>query len=388
MIKLEDDFVNNGGKFKKVRIGDLFEVSTGSQVAAKSLKDGIIYRVSAKSDNNGIIGTYNTENIKSARHFNNFISVNFFGNCFYHPYKASVEMKVHVLKLSNYDFNKGSGIYIASSINRLLKGKYGYGNQLSSTKLKNEDFFIELPFKNDEICFEYMEKYIEELEAERIEELEAERIEELEAYLQVTGLSDYNITEKEKEVLDTYVSAYKNSKAAQNRTIKTYNSKELFGNATRGKRLKSSDRITGNLPFITAGESKAGISGYISNGVQIFDSNTITIDMFGSAKYRNFEYGADDHVAVIDTSKYSLEVGLFLTTAYNKSANTGIFSYAKNFYATDADALMLSLPTSENNTPDYELMCQLIKVVEKQCIKEVIEYSRLKLEIAKKIIGK
>ena len=41
-----------------------------------------------------------------------------------------------------------------------------------------------------------MEKYIEELEAERIEELEAERIEELEAYLQVTGLSDYNITEK------------------------------------------------------------------------------------------------------------------------------------------------------------------------------------------------
>ena len=38
-------------------------------------------------------------------------------------------------------------VYIASSINRLLKGKYGYGNQLSSTKLKNEDFFIELPFK-------------------------------------------------------------------------------------------------------------------------------------------------------------------------------------------------------------------------------------------------
>ena len=75
LIKLEDDFVNNGANL--VRIGDLFEVSTGSQVAAKSLKDGIIYRVSAKSDNNGIIGTYNMENIKSARHFNNFISVNF-----------------------------------------------------------------------------------------------------------------------------------------------------------------------------------------------------------------------------------------------------------------------------------------------------------------------
>ncbi|MCD8914283.1 restriction endonuclease subunit S [Staphylococcus simulans] len=168
----------------------------------------------------------------------------------------------------------------------------------------------------------------------------------------------------------------------------TYNSKELFGKATRGKRLKSSERIKGDLPFITAGESKAGISDYISNDVQIFDSNTITIDMFGSAKYRNFNYGADDHVAVIDTSKYSLEVGLFLTTAYNKAANTGAFTYARNFYAKDADNLMLSLPSSKNKSPDYELMGQLIKVVEKQCIKNVVEYSRLKFEIAKKLSGK
>ncbi|PTK29058.1 hypothetical protein BUZ51_12355 [Staphylococcus hominis] len=64
------------------------------------------------------------------------------------------------------------------------------------------DLNIILPYKNNEIYFEYMEKYIEELEAERIEELEAERIEELEAYLQVTGLSDYKITKKEQESLD------------------------------------------------------------------------------------------------------------------------------------------------------------------------------------------
>ena len=82
-----------------------------------------------------------------------------------------------------------------------------------------------------------MEKYIEELEAERIEELEAERIEELEAYLQVTGLSDYNITEKKRKYLiHTYrhIKILKQHKTEQ----KTYNSKELFGNATRGKRLK------------------------------------------------------------------------------------------------------------------------------------------------------
>ena len=40
-----------------------------------------------------------------------------------------------------------------------------------------------LPTKCDSIDFEFMESFIEELEAERIKELEAERIEELEAYL-------------------------------------------------------------------------------------------------------------------------------------------------------------------------------------------------------------
>lgn len=41
-----------------------------------------------------------------------------------------------------------------------------------------------------------MEKYIQELEAERLEELEA--------YLLATGLKDTHLTEKEQEVLDKF----------------------------------------------------------------------------------------------------------------------------------------------------------------------------------------
>ena len=165
-----------------------------------------------------------------------------------------------------------------------------------------------------------------------------------------------------------------------------FNSRELFGKATRGKRLKSADRVPGDLPFITAGESKTGVSDYIGNDVQIFSPNTITIDMFGSSKYRNFKYGADDHVAVIDTSNYNLKVGLFLTSAFNKAANIDTFSYVRNFYAKDADNLNLSLPASKNKTPDFTLMEELIKAIEKQCIKEVVYYSRHKIEIAKMIV--
>ena len=87
---------NGWGEFK---IGDIFDIQTGSLLNSKELKNGDIKRISAKNENNGIIGSYDTEFIKEARHYENFISVNFFGDTFYHPYKASVEMKVHILKL-------------------------------------------------------------------------------------------------------------------------------------------------------------------------------------------------------------------------------------------------------------------------------------------------
>ena len=73
---------------------------------------------------------------------------------------------------------------------------------------------------------------------------------------------------------------------------------ELFGKSTRGKRLKSADRIEGTLPFVTAGEADEGVSAFIGNDVEVFSKNTITIDMFGSAKYRNYDYGGDDHIII------------------------------------------------------------------------------------------
>ena len=94
--QLEDDFIDNGGRFKEFRIGDLFSIHTGGLLQASELKSGTIPRISVTSSNNGIIGYYDTAENDEARHFSNFISVNFFGNCFYHPYKASVENKKEI----------------------------------------------------------------------------------------------------------------------------------------------------------------------------------------------------------------------------------------------------------------------------------------------------
>ncbi|CYV03042.1 restriction endonuclease subunit S [Streptococcus suis] len=152
-----------------------------------------------------------------------------------------------------------------------------------------------------------------------------------------------------------------------------YHLVELFGKSTRGKRLKSSDRVCGTLPFVTAGEENTGISAYIGNDVEIFRANSITIDMFGSAKFRGYDFGADDHVAVVHTEHLSKAVCQFVTVAIHKSSYSGKFSYSRNFYAKDADELMISLPTINNNLA-FSYMENYIKTLEAERIETLEAY--------------
>lgn len=157
---------------------------------------------------------------------------------------------------------------------------------------------------------------------------------------------------------------------------------ELFGKSTRGKRLKSSDRISGVLPFVTAGETDEGVSDFIGNNVTVFPENTTTIDMFGSAKYRNYKYGGDDHIAIVNTNKLPKFASIFVTSAIHKSSYNGQFNYGRNFYAKDADVLSIFLPV-KNNKPDYEIMATVISAVQKLVIKDVVQYTNRKIEATK-----
>ena len=268
---------------------------------------------------------------------------------------------------------KSTILYFTVILNKLKNDLLaGLVRDVDSTFLNSK---IQLPTKNGNIDFEFMESFIAELEAQRIAELEAQRIAELEAYLLATGLKDYNLTTEEQKVLADF----------ENLVWQTYNVENLFGKSTRGQRLKSTDRILGNLPFVTAGEYNDGISAFIGNDVHIFSENTTTIDMFGSAKYRNYKYGGDDHVAIVHTENLPKMASIFVTTAIHKSSYTGKFSYSNNFYAKDADELNISLPTT-NNQPNYALMETFISAIHKLVIKEVVMYADKKIETTKSVI--
>ena len=124
-----------------------------------------------------------------------------------------------------------------------------------------------------------------------------------------------------------------------------------------------------------------------ANLVEIFKENTITIDMFGSSKYRNYKYEADDHVAVVHTENLPKHAAIYVATAIHKVANAGQFSYARNFYAKDADELNILLPVL-NGEICYEFMNDFIKAIEKLVIKDVVLWADKKIETTKKVVNK
>lgn len=88
--------------------------------------------------------------------------------------------------------NKSCQLLLVSCIYKSLKNKYSWGNSISYKKIQDDKIVV--PIKNNTIDFEFMESFIEELEAERIEELEA--------YLSVFGLKDTQLTADELSALD------------------------------------------------------------------------------------------------------------------------------------------------------------------------------------------
>lgn len=263
-------------------------------------------------------------------------------------------------------------LYIVAEIQRIRKGST-WNEKFPKEQVKIAK--IKLPVINGEINFEFMENFIAELEVQRITELEFQRVTELEAYLITTGLRDYTLTQEEYDVINNY----------HNLEWESFNLEKLFGKSTRGKRLKSADRISGDLPFVTAGEAEEGISAFIGNKVEIFEKNTTTIDMFGSAKYRNYIYGGDDHIAVVHTEKLAMKAAVFVTTAIHKSSHNGQFDYGRNFYAKDADALYINLPVKDNK-PDYETMELIISAIQKLVIKDVVDHADKKINATRDVI--
>lgn len=321
--------------WKEFKLNQIFKITTGACVNKQELEKGKIPRISVKGINNGIQGYFKTINSKNYREEENFISFSFLGTCFYHPYKASLDMKVHCLKPLNYTLNKYSGLFL---VNIFKKSYYGvFNDQISSSDLKNE--YISLPIdKSGNPDWEYMENTIKATEQEIIDII------------------------KEHELRICYISRIK---------WKKFKLIDLFELHLAKGDLQPKKLENGDIPLVSAGMTNNGIVMNIKEGdgkSEKFNSNVITIDMFGKAFYQNKDFFAVSHGRVnILKPKFKLNyyIGSFFVSVFDKKL-IGDFSFSKMCSQGRLQNETILLPVNKKGMPDFELMENFIKQIEKE----------------------
>lgn len=268
--------------------------------------------------------------------------------------------------------NKVNQMFFIGAIERVIKTKYSYNNKATKIELKNS--IINLPIKNGEIDFEFMESFIAELEAQRIAELEA--------FLLATGLKDYNLTQEEKQVLADFESGkfcWEEFKIGKLFDIDSY--KQRFD------ANKVAISAVGK-PYVVRTSLNNGIRGYINEDEQFLnEGNTIsfgqdTATMF----YQEQPYFTGDKIKIVKSKdkKFNKLNAQFFIATMTKSFSA--FSWGSSSYNIEIIGNQpINIPTI-NNKPNYKLMETFIIAIQKMVIKDVVNYADKKIEATKSVI--
>lgn len=147
---------------------------------------------------------------------------------------------------------------------------------------------------------------------------------------------------------------------------------EVFNRIEQGRRLKKDDQIDGNIPFVMAGTTNAGVVNYISNPVALFPKNAITIDIFGNTFYRDYAFGAGDDTGAYwnDENIYSSKAMLFFAVAMQKSM-MGRFSYGKKLRSSQSKNFVMRLPVTIDGKINFDFMESFIAELEAERVEEL-----------------
>ena len=155
----------------------------------------------------------------------------------------------------------------------------------------------------------------------------------------------------------------------------SYKLKDLFNHIEQGRRLKKDDQRPGNIPFVMSGITNRGVVGYISNPVASFPANSITVDIFGNAFYRNYAFGAGDDTGVYwsDQVTYSEATLLFIAATINESLK-GRFDFGHKLRSSQSFDFQIYLPEKSKGKIDFEFIDKFVRELERARLRELEAY--------------
>lgn len=314
--------------------------------------------VTRTSQNQGVLqttGFVNTENINSAGNWSlGLLQMDFFYRD--RPWYAGQFVRKIIPKIR---ITEKSTLYISTVLNQLKPILLQILVRDFDSVFKMEK--IQLPTKNGEIDFDFMENFIAELEKERMQRVDA--------YLTATGLADYELTEAEKQALVDF----ENKKFTDFKVVDIFTVKNT-GNILSRDIIKDS----GDTPYLCASADNNGVSSYISYDVNYLDEgNCVFIGgktFVVSYQEKDF-FSNDSHNLVLylkeDTKRNRLN-HLGLSTCVNVGLGHK-YSWGDSISNKKVQKDKIALPT-KSGKPDYDYMKTLISAIQKQVIQGVVEY--------------
>ena len=151
---------------------------------------------------------------------------------------------------------------------------------------------------------------------------------------------------------------------------------DIFDNIQRGKRLKTADHLSGEVPYVSSSSLNNGIDNFISNkkDVRRF-SNCISLansGSVGSSFYEPFEFVASDHITHLKNEKLNKYHYLFLATMTSRLSQKYNFNREINDKRISREIILL--PLNDEGVPDYEYMEQYSKNLIYKKIRNYLDY--------------
>ncbi|WRF24084.1 restriction endonuclease subunit S [Helicobacter pylori] len=389
----------NAIKWGEFRLGDLFEVLSSKKIYhANTIKihdtqieNSYPYVVRAAT-NNGIKGfIIDDPTFTNEKNTLSFAQDTF--TVFYQKQPYFTGNKVKILK-PKFAFKSPKILHFISAILQFILKPLTWG--LGSTTESIAEFKISLPLKPtansqtlEDIDFDFMEKFIAELEQCRLAELQA--------YLKATGLENTTLSNEEENALNLFNN--KNSGGGGNTpcglTWQSFRLGDLFEiRPTKAYNLTNPHLFDSNAknPVVTNSSLNNGISGYSSlepteKGNQITYSDTTTSE---GIFYQKRPFIGYSHVQGLYPLKYhefwNEKTLLYIVVAFKKVA-CGRFDYGNKFNRKIASEMLISLPTNPHGKIDFDFMRTLINALMKQTIQGVVQYSGAKIQATKEVIS-
>ena len=139
---------------------------------------------------------------------------------------------------------------------------------------------------------------------------------------------------------------------------------EEIGTVTSGRDIYATERIEGDMPYITSGGTNNGVGYFVGNINDTLDFGYIALNRngaVGKAFYHPSKslMGNDCRKVHLKDADKNLFVGQFVALCL--SMQSGCFSYSRKLGTARAKRMQVMLPVTDSGEPDYEYMEQYAK---------------------------